>query len=56
MANKEKGLFKVKINNGSEVIAQTIRQNSESYYTVFGSGITYYSKEEIKRCKILNSK
>lgn len=56
MANKERGLFKVTINNGTEVTAQLIKQNKENWYSVFGSGIVYNTKDEIKNCKILNSK
>lgn len=54
MANKEKGLFKVTIDNGKEVTAQQMKINGERYYTVFGSAYAYNSKQEIKECKSLN--
>lgn len=54
--SKQKGIFKVKINNGREVDTQKIKQNGESWYTTFETGIAYDSIDEIKSCKTLNDK
>lgn len=56
MANKEKGIFKVTTNSGKEVSVQQMKINGERWYQTNESGKTYDTKQEIKDCKILNSK
>lgn len=54
MAHNERGLFKVKIDNGREVVVQQMKINGERWYSTFETGIAYSNKAEIKSCKLLN--